>query len=141
MNQLHSEKSLYLKQHAANPIHWWPWKKAGFEKAKKEMSALFPQIAWNEAEWGTFFVERAEPQQPGLLRPDNAWLSPCDDLTHCVAAWPTKLTLVPNLGKQMQDYWKTIHLEPVFSDVLPATWPRITRVATAPWQTVVWQKI
>lgn len=111
------------------------------KKAKQEMEILFAWIKWSEAQWSTFFVERAEPQQPGLLRPDNAWLSPCDDLSRCVAAWPTKLTLVPHLGVQMMNYLRAQNIAPQNKDVMPASWPRMTQIAAAPWQSTQWQQV
>lgn len=109
--------------------------------AKQEMEALFPQINWSEAQWATCVVERAEPQQPGMLRPDNAWLSPCGDLQHCVVAWPTKLTLVPNLGKQLLDFVREKKIIPQRVGAMPADWPRMTQVAATPWQTAQWQQV
>ncbi len=126
-------------QLAEDGVHLSP--SALIEKAKKEMTELFPWITWSDAQWSTFMVERAEPQQPGLLRPDNAWLSPCDDLTRCVAAWPTKLTLVPNLGKQMMDYLREEEITPQNNGAMPVDWPRVTQIAATPWQSVRWQKV
>lgn len=111
------------------------------DKAKQEMETLFAWINWREAQWSTFFVERAEPQQPGLLRPDNAWLSPCDELAHCVVAWPTKLTLVPHLGVQLMNYLRAQNITPQEKDAMPASWPRITQIAAAPWQSAQWQRV
>ncbi len=35
-NRLVNEKSPYLLQHARNPVDWYPWGNAAFERAKKE---------------------------------------------------------------------------------------------------------
>ena len=35
-NQLIHEKSPYLLQHAHNPVNWFPWGEAAFQKAKEE---------------------------------------------------------------------------------------------------------
>jgi len=110
-------------------------------RAKKELEILFPQIHWNEAQWSTYCVDRAEPKQPGLLRPDNAWLSACDDLSRCVVAWPTKLTLAPNLGALLMNYLHAQNISPCFPDGLPNDWPCMTEVATTPWCAAVWQKV
>jgi glycerol-3-phosphate dehydrogenase len=104
------------------------------QKAKAEMSALFSWIDWNAAQWATYSVDRAEPQQPGLLRPDNAWLSPCDDLSRCLVAWPTKLTLAPNLGNLLMHYVQQEKIVPRYQEAVPDDWPRMKNIAATPWQ-------
>ncbi len=110
-------------------------------RAKKELQTLFPQINWSDAQWSTYCVARAEPQQPGLLRPDNAWLSACDDLSRCVVVWPTKLTLVPNLGVLLMNYLRAQNIAPRCVDFLPCDWPRMTHIAATPWCAAQWQKV
>ena len=34
-NRLIHEKSLYLQQHAHNPVDWWPWGEEAFARAKE----------------------------------------------------------------------------------------------------------
>ena len=34
-NKLVNEKSLYLKQHATNPVYWFPWNDEALEIAQK----------------------------------------------------------------------------------------------------------
>ncbi len=42
-NRLVFEKSPYLLQHAGNPVDWYPWGDAAFEKAKKRINRFsFP---------------------------------------------------------------------------------------------------
>ncbi|HIP86479.1 MAG TPA: DUF255 domain-containing protein, partial [Aquifex sp.] len=43
-NRLIKEKSLYLKQHAYNPVDWYPWGEEAFEKAQREDKPLFISI-------------------------------------------------------------------------------------------------
>lgn len=109
-------------------------------RARQELQTLFPWLDWRDAEWATLPVDRAEPAQPGLLRPDNAWLSPCEDLPRCVVAWPTKLTLVPNLGNLLFDYLAQQQIKPAAHGELPAGLPRLSAIAPAPWQCAVWTK-
>lgn len=108
-------------------------------RGRQELEALFPWLDWRDAEWATLPVERAEPAQPGLLRPDNAWLSPCDGLPRCVVAWPTKLTLVPNLGNLLVDYLAQQAIRPAHDDALPEALPRLSAIAPAPWQAATWE--
>ena len=111
------------------------------QRAKKELQTLFSWLDWADAEWATLPVERAEPAQLGMLRPDNAWLSACDDLSNCVVAWPTKLTLVPNLGNLLIDYLVKKKIIPAHSDKIPSGIPLLDAIALAPWQCSHWQKI
>ena len=41
LNRLAQEKSPYLRQHAHNPVDWYPWGEEAFEKAKKENKPIF----------------------------------------------------------------------------------------------------
>jgi glycerol-3-phosphate dehydrogenase len=111
------------------------------KRAKKELQALFSWLDWTDAEWATLPVERAEPAQPGLLRPDNAWLSACDGLVNCVAAWPTKLTLVPNLGNLFMDYLAQQNIIPAHKDTVPVAVSQMEIIASSPWQHANWQKV
>ncbi|HID65500.1 MAG TPA: thioredoxin domain-containing protein, partial [Aquificaceae bacterium] len=50
-NRLIKEKSPYLKQHAYNPVDWYPWCKEAFEKAKKENKPIFLSIGYSTCHW------------------------------------------------------------------------------------------
>ena len=64
-------------------------------KAKTEITNLFPWLNWSDAQWATLYVDRAEPQQKGLVKPDNAFAQSASK--DVITAWPTKLTLAPSL--------------------------------------------
>ena len=40
-NKLKYEKSLYLLQHADNPVSWFPWGKDAFNEAKSQNKPIF----------------------------------------------------------------------------------------------------
>ena len=111
------------------------------QRAKKELQTLFPWLDWTDAEWATLPVERAEPAQPGLLRPDNAWLSACDDLSNCIAAWPTKLTLVPNLGNLLMEYLAQQKIIPTHSNKVHELLPQMEAIAPTPWRHANWKRV
>jgi uncharacterized protein YyaL (SSP411 family) len=46
-NWLKYEKSPYLQQHKSNPINWYPWGTAAFNKAKREGKAVFLSIGYS----------------------------------------------------------------------------------------------
>ncbi len=50
-NQLANEHSLYLKQHADNPVNWYPWSKEAFEKAKQENKPVLISIGYSSCHW------------------------------------------------------------------------------------------
>ncbi len=50
-NQLAKESSRYLQQHAANPVDWYPWSDAAFEKARREDKPIFLSIGYSACHW------------------------------------------------------------------------------------------
>ena len=50
-NRLITEKSPYLLQHAYNPVNWYPWCTAAFDKAKKEKKLIFLSIGYSTCHW------------------------------------------------------------------------------------------
>lgn len=50
-NQLINETSPYLLQHASNPVNWYPWGEAAFEKAKAEDKPVFLSIGYSTCHW------------------------------------------------------------------------------------------
>ncbi len=67
-------------------------------EGKKELNALFPWVDFGDTEWATFFVDRAEPLQRGLIKPDCAY---AHEEKNAIVTWPTKLTLAPDLGDRI----------------------------------------
>jgi hypothetical protein len=72
------------------------------DKAQRELHELLPWIDLGATEWRTLVQDRAEPRQSALLRPDSAFVGKVDTVDNTLAAWPTKLTLCPDLGDQLQ---------------------------------------
>lgn len=108
--------------------------------AREELSALMPWLDFSEAEWATLHVNRAEPQQQGLARPDNAFACRTDVAANVIVGWPTKLTLAPNFGNQVLALLKDDGIFPTgtnstafrqLSNLLPAP-----AVGQAPWDTL-----
>lgn len=50
-NNLSKENSLYLKQHANNPVHWWPWCQEAFEAATQENKLIIVSIGYSSCHW------------------------------------------------------------------------------------------
>jgi len=66
--------------------------------AKKELAQLLPWVDLSQAQFATLRVDRAEPQQSGLVRPDNAFL---DVQGRLMVGWPTKLALAPDFADRV----------------------------------------
>ncbi len=71
-------------------------------KAKRELDELFPWLNFGKCEWQTVKIDRAEPRQSSLLKPDQAFVAPIKGLENVLAAWPTKLTLCPSLADDVE---------------------------------------
>ena len=50
-NRLGQEKSPYLRQHADNPVDWYPWGEEAFARARKENKPIFLSIGYSTCHW------------------------------------------------------------------------------------------
>ncbi len=50
-NRLAQESSLYLRQHAENPVDWFPWGPEALEKARSEEKPLLVSIGYSACHW------------------------------------------------------------------------------------------
>lgn len=50
-NRLQYENSPYLKQHAHNPVDWYPWGDEAFERAKEERKPVLVSIGYSACHW------------------------------------------------------------------------------------------
>lgn len=111
-NRLIREYSPYLRQHARNPVDWYPWSPQAFIKAAAEDKPIFLSIGYSTCHWchvmgkesfsdiqvadlmnDTFVnikVDREE--RPDL---DNIYLTACQALTGS-AGWPMTIILTPD---------------------------------------------
>ncbi len=51
MNRLAGERSPYLVQHADNPVDWFPWSEAAFDKARADDKPIFLSIGYSTCHW------------------------------------------------------------------------------------------
>lgn len=51
MNRLAGQSSVYLLQHAHNPVDWYPWGAEAFEKARQENKPLLISIGYSTCHW------------------------------------------------------------------------------------------
>jgi glycerol-3-phosphate dehydrogenase len=78
-------------------------------RARQELRELFPWLDFSTASWATLRIDRAEPKQKGLIKPDKAFAAVADGCSNAIAAWPTKLTLAPDMAEAVE---KLLALQP-----------------------------
>lgn len=67
-------------------------------RARQELADVLPWLDLGQTEWRTQVMDRAEPLQSSLLRPDSAFVEALQGVDNALVAWPTKLSLCPDLG-------------------------------------------
>ena len=111
-NRLISEKSPYLRQHAHNPVDWYPWGQEAFNKAERENKPIFLSIGYSTCHW-CHVMEREsfeDEQVAGLLndafvsikvdreeRPDidHVYMTVCQ-LMAGSGGWPLTIIMAPD---------------------------------------------
>ncbi len=66
-NRLAKESSPYLRQHAHNPVDWYPWGPDAFAKAKKENKLIFLSIGYSSCHW-CHVMERESFANPDVAK-------------------------------------------------------------------------
>lgn len=51
MNRLATSTSAYLRQHAANPVDWWPWGRDALDRARELDRPVFLSIGYAACHW------------------------------------------------------------------------------------------
>lgn len=83
---------------------------------REELTHLLPWIDLSRAQWATLRVDRAEPLQSGLTRPDNAFLA---EQQRLLVGWPTKLALAPDFADRVMASFARDGLQPGAHPALP----------------------
>ncbi|MBO5667236.1 MAG: thioredoxin domain-containing protein [Firmicutes bacterium] len=111
MNKLYNEKSPYLRQHAYNPVDWYPWCEEAFRKAEEEDKPIFLSIGYSTCHWCHVMAHESfeDPQVADLLnrdfvsikvdreeRPDidAVYMSVCQVMTGS-GGWPLTILMTP----------------------------------------------
>lgn len=104
--------------------------------AKKELEELMPWVDLSEAQWATLPVDRAEPRQLNFARPDKAFASTTKECPNVIVAWPTKLTLCPNLADEVIELLDKQQLNASSNPIPDLHFLDTPPIAVSPWQTV-----
>ena len=110
-NRLAHETSPYLREHAENPIDWYPWGEAAFEKARREDKPVFLSIGYSTCHWCHVMAEESfenarvaevlnkhyvavkvdREERPDI---DSVYMSVCTALTGS-GGWPLNVIMTP----------------------------------------------
>ncbi len=111
-NRLIEEKSPYLRQHAYNPVDWFPWCEEAFEKARREDKPIFLSIGYSTCHWchvmekesfedeevaeilNTYYVpiKVDREERPDI---DAVYMSVCQMMTGS-GGWPLTVIMTPD---------------------------------------------
>lgn len=122
MNHLKLEKSPYLLQHAKNPVDWYPWGTAAFDKAKKADKPVFLSIGYSTCHWCHVMAHESfeDDEVAAVLnrsfvcvkvdreeRPDvdAVYMAVCQALTGS-GGWPLTVILTPD----QKPFWAGTYL-------------------------------
>jgi uncharacterized protein YyaL (SSP411 family) len=111
-NHLINETSPYLRQHAHNPVDWYPWGPEAFERAQRENKPIFLSIGYSTCHWCHVMAHESfeHPEVARLMneafvsikvdreeRPDidNVYMSACQAMTGS-GGWPLSIIMTPD---------------------------------------------
>jgi uncharacterized protein YyaL (SSP411 family) len=114
MNRLSTESSLYLRQHAQNPVDWYPWGPEAIERAKRENKPIFLSVGYSACHWcHVMELESFEDADTAAIlnehfvpikvdreeRPDvdAIYMAAVQALNHGQGGWPMSVWLTPEL--------------------------------------------
>src|SRR5215469_16709514 len=71
-NHLVSETSPYLRQHAHNPVEWYPWGPEALERARRERKPIHLSVGYSACHWcGVMEQESFEDEATARILNDN----------------------------------------------------------------------
>jgi uncharacterized protein YyaL (SSP411 family) len=111
-NRLINELSPYLRQHAHNPVDWYPWGTEAFERAQSEDKPIFLSIGYSTCHWCHVMAHESfeDPEVARLMneafvsikvdreeRPDidSVYMSICHLMTGG-GGWPLTIIMTPD---------------------------------------------
>ena len=111
-NHLRNETSPYLRQHADNPVDWYPWGQDAFDKAQREDKPIFLSKGYSTCHWCHVMAHESfeHPEVAKLMneafvsikvdreeRPDidSVYMKACQVMTG-TGGWPLTVILTPD---------------------------------------------
>jgi len=107
-------------------------------RARSELTGLLPWIDFGTTQWATVQIDRAEPRQSTTLRPDQAFVGKVEGVDNALVAWPTKLTLTPDLAGAVERKLRQENISPRHPQrLLPLEGLARPAVATTYWDSLL----
>ncbi|MFW6059301.1 MAG: DUF255 domain-containing protein [Phycisphaeraceae bacterium] len=153
-NALVHETSPYLLQHAHNPVDWYPWGEAAFEKARREDKPVFLSVGYSTCYW-CHVMERQVFEDPAIAERMNARAvnikvdreeRPDVDEIYMTATqlmtghggWPMSVFLTPPRAKGNDDtglkpFWAGTYIPPTPQHGMPG-FPQVIDAIADAWQ-------
>lgn len=124
-NRLINQKSLYLQQHAHNPVDWYPWGQEAFDAAKLSDKPIFLSIGYATCHWCHVMEKESfeDPEIAHLLNDtfinikldreelpevDSLYMEFAQGMMSGAAGWPLNVILTPEL----QPFFAATYLPP-----------------------------
>jgi len=112
-NHLKNETSPYLRQHARNPVDWYPWGREALDKAKSEDKLMVISIGYSSCHWCHVMEKEAfsdtavsafmnnhfvsikvdREERPDI---DRVYLSACRLVNGDACGWPLNIIALPD---------------------------------------------
>ncbi len=144
-NRLLHETSLYLRQHAHNPVNWYPWGPEALQRARQEQKPIFLSIGFSACHWCHVMEhESFEDEETARFlnehfisikvdreeRPDldQIYMNAVTSLTGH-GGWPMSVFLTPDL----QPFYAGTYFPPEDRHGLPS-FKRILQAIAPAWQ-------
>jgi uncharacterized protein YyaL (SSP411 family) len=145
-NRLAGETSLYLRQHAHNPVDWFPWGPEALAKAKELDRPIFLSVGYSACHWchvmahesfedaevGRFLneyfvsIKLDREERPDL---DALYMTAVQMLNNGQGGWPMSVFLTPDL----QPFFAGTYFPPRDHYGRPG-FPRLLRAILEAWQ-------
>ncbi len=152
-NRLIDETSPYLRQHAHNPVDWYPWGDEAFEQARQRGVPIFLSIGYSTCYW-CHVMERQVFESPTIaqqmneqfvcVKVDREERPDIDDLYMTATqlmtrrgGWPMSVFLTPPGGAGADDpglrpFWCATYLPPAPMQGMPG-FPQVLEALSGAW--------
>ncbi|MFO0584139.1 MAG: thioredoxin domain-containing protein [Anaeromyxobacter sp.] len=117
-NRLALERSPYLRQHAHNPVSWWPWGPEALEEARRTGRPIFLSVGYATCHW-CHVMERESFEDLEIAAVLNADYVPVkvdrEERPDVDALYMTAVQLLTGQGGWPMSVWLTPAGEPFFA--------------------------
>jgi uncharacterized protein len=130
-NRLSNSLSPYLRQHAENPVDWFPWGDEAFERARAEDRPIFLSVGYSSCHWCHVMAHECFEDRATAALMNDAFINVKVDrevLPHVDEAYMTFVQLLTGRGGWPTSVFLTPSLEPFFGGTY---WPREDRAGQA----------